>query len=203
MADVRSNDAVSRPLLVNGEALRLDVEAPRSGGGEKFEPQTVAQAQNILAPQVIAAVEAAAALPAGLRASDRVYVEAKLLPNYLAASYFPTELLAHVGASPVGSRADIGQYVTKAKSVEVQTRRLIFTVSDAGLAELRRLITQGGRNRTEEQAFSQIRELSEISLPRETDVLRAPASAEEQRGTSNRRIWEAVNRPGVSGDFLA
>lgn len=198
MADVRSNDAVSRPLLVNGEALRLDVEAPRAGGGEKFEPQTVAQAQGILAPQVIAAADAAAALPAGLRASDRVYVEAKLLPNYLAASYFPTELLAHVSASPVGSRADVGQYVTKAKSVEAQTRRLIFTVSDDGLAELRRLITQGGRNRTEEQALSQIREFSEISLPRETDVLRAPAPTEEKNGTSDRQVWEAVLHPRTS-----
>jgi len=198
MADGRSIDAVSRPLLVNGEALRLDVEAPRAGGGEKFEPQTVAQAQSILAPQVIAASEAVALLPTRLRASDRVYLEAKLLPNYLAASYFPTELLAHVGASPVGSRADIGQYVTKAKSVEARTRRLIFTVSDQGLAELRRLITQGGRNRTEEQAFSQIRELSEIALPRESDVLRVPAPAAANEGGSHLRIWEAVLHPRAS-----
>lgn len=198
MADVRSNDAVSRPLLVNGEALRLDVEAPRAGGGDKFEPQTVAQAQRILAPQVIATTEAVAALPTELRAHDRVYVEAKLLPNYLAASYFPTELLAHVGASPVGSRADFGQYVTRAKSVEAQTRRLIFTVSDSGLAELRRLITEGGRNRTEEQAFSQIREINEVALPRESDVLRAPARVEGGAGPSDRQIWEAVLHPRAS-----
>lgn len=195
MADGRSNDAVSRPLLVNGEALRLEVESPRSGGGEKFEPQTVAQAQRLLSPQVVAASEAVAILPAALRASARVYVEAKLLPNYLGASYFPTELLAHVGASPVGSRADIGQYVTKTKSIEAQTRRLVFTVSDHGLDELRRLITEGGRNRTEDQALSQIRELSEIALPRESDVLRAPSkTADEARG-SERRIWEAVLHP--------
>lgn len=103
MADVRSNEAGSRPLLVNGEALKLDVLAPRGGGGEKHEPQTVEQAQSILAPQVIAATDAVASLPSTLRARDRIYVEAKLLPNYLAASYFPTELLAHVGAAPVGS----------------------------------------------------------------------------------------------------
>jgi subtilisin family serine protease len=198
VADVRSNEAVSRPLLVNGEALKLDVQAPRSGGGEKHEPQTVEQAQSILAPQVVAATEAVATLPQTLRASDRVYVEAKLLPNYLAASYFPTELLAHVGASPVGSRADVGLYVTKAKSVDAQTRRLIFTVSDGGLSELRRLITEGGRNRTEQQAFAQIRELSEIALPRQSDVLRAPEASEKQVDSTARRVWEAVLHPRTS-----
>ena len=189
---------MSRPLLVNGEALRLDVQAARSGGGDKYEPQTVEQAQEILAPQVIATTEAVAALPQTLRASDRIYVEAKLLPNYLAASYFPTELLAHVGATPVGSRADVGQYVTRQKSVEAQTRRLIFAVSDSGLTELRRLITEGGRNRTEAQAFTQVRELSEIALPRQSDVLRTREASNLEGGSSTQRVWEAVLHPRTS-----
>lgn len=180
MTDVQSTDAVRRPLLVNGEALKLDVQAPNSGGGEKYEPQTIEQAQAVLAPQISTAVAAAETLPSTLRARDRIYVEAKLLPNYLAASYFPTELLTHVGAAPVGSRADTGQYVTKTKNGISQTRRLIFTVTDNGLRELQRLINDGGRTRTEEQAFTQIRELSEIALPRESDVLRAPEGADEE-----------------------
>ncbi len=198
MAEVRSNDAASRPLLVNGEALRLDVQAPRAGGGDKYDPQTVEQARDVLGPQVIAAAQAVENLPRALRASDRVYVEAKLLPNYLAASYFPTELLAHVGASPVGSRADTGLYVTRSKSVEAQTRRLIFTVSDDGLRELRRLITEGGRNRTEDQAFTQIRELSEIGLPRQADVLRTSINEEAQPESAERKVWEAVLHPRAS-----
>ncbi|MGO0578255.1 S8 family peptidase [Ornithinimicrobium panacihumi] len=195
MTDVQSNDAVRRPLLVNGEALKLDVQAPNSGGGDKHEPQTVEQAQALLSPQITAAVAAAEALPSTLRARDRIYVEAKLLPNYLAASYFPTELLAHVGAAPVGSRADIGQYVTKKKNEISQTRRLIFTVTDEGLRELQRLISAGGRTRTEEQAFTQIRELSEIALPRESDVLRAPENTEAVAPSAPLSIWEAVLHP--------
>ncbi|MDQ1294866.1 MAG: ribonuclease, partial [Actinomycetota bacterium] len=123
-------------------------------------------------------------------------MEAKLLPNYLAASYFPTELLAHVGATPVGSRADTGQYVTKSKSLRTQTRRLVFTVSDGGLQELQRLITDGGRNRTEDQALAQIRKFDEISLPREADVLRIPGGAPES--SSGPRVWEAVLHPLTS-----
>lgn len=198
MADRQGANVAPRPLLVNGEALRLDVTAPRGGGGEKFEPQTVEQAQKNLVPQMTATAEAVAALPQTLRAKGRVYVEAKLLPNYLAASDFPTELLAHVGASPVGSRADIGQYVTKSKSVQAQTRRLIFTVTDEGLDKLRELITNGGRTRTEDQAFSQIRELEEISLARKSDVLKAPKLFEEGPQSSERKIWEAVLHPRAS-----
>lgn len=202
MADVRSNEAASRPLLVNGEALRLDVTAPQGGGGDKYEPQTTEQARELLLPQVTATVEAVEQLPQGLRAKDRVYVEAKLLPNYLAASYFPGELLAHVGASPVGSRADIGQYLTKTKNVEAQTRRLIITVTDEGLDKLQQLITDGGQSRTEQQAFSQIKELEEISLPRELDMLKYPASSKESPRPSERKIWEAVLHPRASRNGL-
>lgn len=196
MADGQGRSETRRPLLVNGEALKLDVTAPSSGGGEKFEPRTPEQAREHLLPQINLAAAAAQRLPQELRASDRLYVEAKLLPNYLAASYFPDALLAHIGASPVGSRADTGQYVTKSKSQSAQTRRLIFTLSDSGLEELRRLIANGGRTRTEEQAFTQIRELDEISLPRELDVLRKYPEAAEV--VAERRVWEAVLHPSTS-----
>ncbi|MDR2372821.1 MAG: S8 family peptidase [Bifidobacteriaceae bacterium] len=196
MANTPTGEAVRRPLLVNGEVLRLAVHAPSAGGGDKFEPQTPEQAQTLLTPQVAAVLAAAARLPPELRARDRLYVEAKLLPNYLAASYFPTELLAHVGAAPVGSRSDTGQYVTKAKSVTAQTRRLIFAVSDDGLHELERLITQGGRTRSEQQAFTQIRELEEISLPRQSDVLRA--GKPDADAPAGRRVWEAVLHPSTA-----
>ena len=195
MANVRSNEAVSRPLFVNGEKLRLDVQAPRSGGGTKYEPQTVEQAQRILGPQIQSVAEAVGAFKEELRAPDRVYIEAKLLPNYLAPSYFPTELLTYVGASPVGSRADVGKYITKTKSVDAQTRRLVFAISDNGLEKLRKLIMVGGNNRTEEQAFKQIREFSEIALPRDFDILRAPEAFEEQAEYRKQQVWEAVLHP--------
>lgn len=195
MTEVQRNGTVSRPLLVNGEGLRLQVQAPVSGGGDKYEPQTVEQAQALLAPQIATAVREADALSPTLRARDRIYVEAKLLPNYLAASYFPAELLMHVGAAPVGSRADSGLYVTKAKSVQAQTRRIVFTVSDSGLRELQSLVQGGGRTRTEQQAFAQIRELSEIALPRPSDVLREPEESLQPEPDSPLSTWEAVLHP--------
>lgn len=142
----QDNDSAPRPLLVNGEALSLDVRTPPSGGGEKFNPRTVQEAQELLTPQVTAVSQAVEGMPQYLRAKDHVYVEARLLANYLAASYFPAELFNRIGAVPVGSRADMGSYVTKAKGPEAkQTRRLIVAVSDDGVSELRGLIVEGGR----------------------------------------------------------
>lgn len=183
-----------RPLLVNGEGLKVDVVPPSGGGGPKFEPRTAEEARALLLPQIAAANQAARALPQELRANDRLYVEAKLLPNYLAASYFPAALLAHIGASPVGSRADTGAYQTRSKSATVQTRRLIFTVSDDGLGALESLVNTGGRGRTQAQAFSEIRKLDEFALPTRARVLRSSdgATSDERKGA---RMWEAVLHP--------
>ena len=184
----------ARPLLVNGEGLKVDVSAPPGGGGPKFEPQTAEDARGALLPQITATALAAHALPQELRASDQLYVEAKLVPNYLAASYFPAALLAQIGATPVGSRADTGVYQTRTKSETVQTRRLIFTISDDGLDELETLVNTGGRGRTQAQAFSEIRKLDEVSMPTEARVLRAPT---DPVGTPHQgaRMWEAVLHP--------
>ncbi|SPM30635.1 S8 family peptidase [Mycobacterium terramassiliense] len=193
-----------RPLLVNGEALRLEgVEAPSAAGGPKFEPRTADDARELLLPQINVVAASARALPSQLRAPDRLYVEAKLLPNYLAASYFPAALLAQIGATPVGSRADTGLYVTASKQQEAQTRRLIFTVSDDGLAALQSLVQTRGGNRTEQQAFSEIRKLDEITVPRPEQVLRRPPTRPEP--TTEQSVWEAVLHPATarSGEAVA
>jgi subtilisin family serine protease len=184
--------ASSRRLLTNGEALRMEVEAPPSGGGQKYEPQTPQQAQALLLPQIQSVTAVARQLPRELRA-ERLYIEARLLPNYIAASYFPIALLAQIGAVPVGSRADSGLYRTKTREIMTGTRRLVLTVDDRGLAALEQLIERGGRTRTESQAFAEIRKLDEISIPGpESIILARPDQAEEQI------TWEAVLHPAAT-----
>ena len=185
-------EAQNRPLLVNGEALRVGVTAPNSGGGPKHEPRTAEEAATLLLPQLTTAVQDARALPQELRAEGRVYVEAKLVANYLAPSYFPTPLLATIGATPVGSRADVGLYETASKSEQVQTRRLIFTLPEGGLTTFESLVRTGGQGRTQAQAFTEIRKLDEVALPDPSRVLRTPARAADHEGA---RTWEAVLHP--------
>ena len=144
-----------RRLFVGGERLRVTVDAPPSGGGDKFEPQTAAEARDLLLPMVRSVVEGASGLPPELR-GERVYFEARLLPNYLAASHFPDVLLSRIGAVPVGSRADIGTYSTKSKAKETGTRRLVLAADDEGLRLLAALIDGPGASRSEQQAFTEI-----------------------------------------------
>lgn len=192
----------SRPLLVNGEALKVAVTAPNSGGGAKYEPRTAEDAATLLLPQLTSALADAHDLPQQLRAEDRIYVEAKLVANYLAPSYFPTLLLAAIGATPVGSRADVGLYETASKSEQVQTRRLIFTLPETGLASFETLVRTGGQGRTQAQAFAEIRKLDEIALPDPSRVLRTP---ERENSGEGARTWEAVLHPSttLSGEAVA
>ena len=188
-------EAQRRPLLVNGEALKVDVTAPNTGGGPKYEPRTAEDAATFLLPQLTATVEGARDLATELRAEDRIYVEAKLVANYLAPSYFPTLLLAQIGATPVGSRADVGLYETSSKSEEVQTRRLIFALPDSGLASFEALVRTGGQGRTQAQAFAEIRN--------EMKTL-APLVAREKGFASNdyRDVIRELKKQQIVGDAI-
>lgn len=185
MAEVNSG-TTSRPLLSKGEALRIDVTAPRQSGGTKFEPQTAEQAREILLPLLQKTVATGFSLNQKLR-GERLYIEARLLPNYIAASSFPSELLTQIGAVAVGSRADQGIYKTKSKETKTGTRRMILSVDDRGLQALLELIQYGGQTKREKQAFHEIRTLDYISLSTPPTTLLDSESA----------TWEAVLHPEI------
>ena len=190
MSDVPNS--VDRRLFIGGERLRIDVDAPPSGGGDKFEPQTPMQARELLLPMVESAVDTAATLTPDLR-GDRVYIEARLLPNYLAASYFPEALINRINAVPVGSRADIGTYRTQRRADETGTRRLVLAVEDEGLDRFRALVDRPGTARSERQAFSQIRMFDQVAIAGQDDVVLNRPEVVGQRIT-----WEAVLHPSTT-----
>lgn len=197
MSDLGTTGNVARRLLLNGEALRIDVEPAPTGGGPKYEPFTSEEAREWLLPQVRAARTEIQALPDFLRASDRVYIEAKLLPNYIAPSYYPEALLGYIGAVPVGSRADTGTLRTASKVQQSGTRRLILAVDDAAMERLEALIDAHGVDRSALQAFAQIRRLEEFAPPAASTVLRSDPERDNIGGVES--VWEAVLHPrGVS-----
>ena len=182
-----------RRLLLNGEALRLDVEPAPTGGGTKYEPYSSEEAREWLLPQIRSARADIQMLPDSLRSSDRIYIEAKLLPNYLAPTYFPEALLGFIGAVPVGSRADIGELRTASKVQQSGTRRLILAVDDRALERLEKLVDAPGIDRSAQQAFAQIRRLEEVSPPDVNTVLRTDSGGVVAREEIS--LWEAVLHP--------
>ncbi len=180
-----------RRLLVNGESLRVNVTAPRSAGGDKYHPQTPEEARDLLLPQVRSAVETVRSMPPALRANTHVYIEARILPNYIAATYFPDTLLDQVGAVPVGSRADEGLYQTRTRQEVVGTRRLVLALADRSLDELADLMETGDRRSTksEREAFNDIRIFDVIGLASRNSVIR------NEPETNEVIAWEAVLHP--------
>lgn len=178
----------SRRLLLGGERLRMKVNTPPSGGGDKYEPQTATAARAILLPMIRTAIQTTSRLTASLR-GERLYVEARLLPNFLAPSHFPGDLLRQIGAVPVGSRADHGLLKTEKQSYDAVTRRLILAVDEQGLETLERLVDGTGSNRTEKQAFEEIRRLDRFSVASPAEVILGKPSEERELA------WEAVLHP--------
>jgi hypothetical protein len=185
-----------RPLLGRGEALRRDVERP-ARGGKKFHPQSVDEAQALLRPQVAALVETVETLPPGQRAR-RVVFEATLLPNYLAASYFPAALFETVDLVPIGTRPATGTYRTRTEArADEPTKRLIVAGTETSIARLEALVEGTLSDRRTRAALESLRELSEIAMPTPVEIARAATDAapRQRAGEGERALWEAVLHP--------
>lgn len=184
MADQRKGGR----LFTGGERLRLDVEQVRSGGGDKFHPTTATEAALRLAPQLDELSLSFQAAPDRLHGSAR-YFQTTLLPNYLAASYFPSQLLRESGLVAVGSRAEVSTYDTSKQSAPATTKSLIVAGSTDSIRRLQELVARGGQGpKSERDAFEQLREISDVRLPTRAEVL----------GAADRRdanVWEAVLNP--------
>jgi Subtilase family len=181
------SDGIRRPLLGGGEKLREIVEVS-GGGGEKGHPYTVFEAFESLAPQAEALLENVRTMPEGLRA-DHVVVEAKLLPNYLAATYFPQALIENAGLYPVGTRIAKGTLKTAKQEREgVDTKTLILA------GDLRRVMNFAKRATiapTDEKDpfWAQLRYFSDLKVPTVDEVLTGKI---DELGAGEVITWEAV-----------
>jgi hypothetical protein len=190
----------TRPILGGGEALRQDAERA-SGGGPKYHPRSFDEAQERLRPQVEALQRAVADTPATLRGA-RVVFEATVLPNYLANSYFPTELFRDADLVPVGTRAATGPYQTQTRTREDQpTKSYLLAGDERSIARVAEMLAgeqvRGGATAARER----LRQFDIVRLPDVDEVLRArPELPDEELLT-----WEAVLHPAVdaSGEVTA
>ena len=188
-----------RPILTGGENLREEVEHSFGPGG-KYHPWTFEEAAEHLAPQVERTEREVEALPRQLRGT-RVIIEATLLPNYLAATYFPTPLLEATGFESVGSRSTTGVYRTSTMEEVRATKALLLSGTEESLSRLRQILSSEGVPATR-AVQDAVFELSEVSLPREDRIVRNDPDAD---GSSPLATWEAVLHrvAGHSADEVA
>ncbi|MGH2870372.1 MAG: hypothetical protein ACRDNK_22735, partial [Solirubrobacteraceae bacterium] len=186
-----------RPILAGGEALRQEAERA-TGGGPKYHPRSFDEARERLGPQVEALQQAVADTPATLRGA-RVVFEATVLPNYLANSYFPTELFRDADLVPVGTRAATGPYQTQTRTREDQpTKSYLVAGDERSIARVAELLATDDARGTATTARERLRQFDLVRLPDVDEVLRVrPELPDDELLT-----WEAVLHPTVdaSGD---
>ncbi|MBS1871558.1 MAG: S8 family peptidase [Actinobacteria bacterium] len=184
-----------RPLLANGEALRLDAERT-SGGGPKWHPRDFEEARRHLLPQVQGLQKAVADTPAELRGT-RVVFEATVLPNYLANSYFPAELFREADLIPVGTRATEGLYATKTKKAESKpTKTFLLAGDERSLGRIGHLLGDAAEEHLSATLREGLRQFDLIRLPTLDEVVRSRPPIPE----GDLLTWEAVLHPSPDID---
>jgi len=194
MAARDDTGAPERPLLAGGEQLRGEVERTL-GGGPKYHPRSFAQAQQILLPQVTRLQQDVARTPSKLR-GERVILEASVLPNYLANSYFPAELFRQADLVPVGTRAATAPYETaKHPPEERPTKAYLLAGDERSLSMIAGLLRGEGDARGPAAAVREsLRQLDLIRLPLAEEVLRSQPPTHEGELIT----WEAVLHPPIA-----
>ncbi|AOX45314.1 S8 family peptidase [Microbacterium sp. BH-3-3-3] len=151
-------------IFVNGEDLGQTIDRV-SRGGEKYHPQSLEQARDLLEPQLGELQRRIAQIPPELRA-NRVVIEAEVWANYLAISYFPASLVSRLKFKPLGSRiVQDGVHRSQTKGdTESVTKSYLFSVDAGGIDEMVELLdgtTTGARSN---KALEEVRQFTRITV---------------------------------------
>jgi hypothetical protein len=196
MASPGERASHERPLLAGGERLARDAQ-PARAPGEKYHPQSLAEARQRLGPAAREIRQRAQTMPQYLR-GERVILEATLLPNYLAASYHPRRLRDDADLVALGTRTATGTLRTAREVKENQpTKTLLLAATERSLKRLETLL--GDENaRAGENVLSDLTKLQEISLPSVAGVLRTRRQPQtEENAEEDGETWEAVLHPAI------
>lgn len=90
-------------LIANGHELIGQLSWP-TGGGKKWKPYSIAEARQILHPQLLSVADVASVTPKQFAPRGEVTAQVVLHPAFLAKSYFPATILRSSGLVIVGSR---------------------------------------------------------------------------------------------------
>jgi hypothetical protein len=175
-----------RPLLARGEKLS-ELAARQQLGGDKFHPVSLQRAWEKLTPKAELVLAELGRMPASSRGQHVVF-ETTLLPNYLASSYFPEEVISRSGLYVVGSRLARETHVTKNKVRGDQpTKTLLLAGAPAQVRSFARRLTEKP-TMANERAWETFRRFADVSLPSpERIIVRRP-----DLGAGEVITWEAV-----------
>lgn len=178
--------AASRPLLVRGETLKLDVSTPSSGGAKEW-PVSLADAAARVVSQAASAAEVLTAID-GRYIGGQPILEIVLHEYALAASYYPKQLFKQCGFVHVGSAvcnnertvyvATPGNGLQTLQQIAQNSATASGKVKD-GIQAVNTISIAHGVQRDRETTDDQEQALVEIVLHGQPDDVGAPAPAGE------------------------
>lgn len=198
MAGPGDTAPLARSVLAGGERLAREAQ-PARAPGEKYHPQSLAEARIRLGPAAREIRQRAQSMPQHLR-GERVILEATLLPNYLAASYHPRRLRDDADLIALGTRTATGTLRTAREQKENQpTKTLLLAATERSLHRLEALLADDAA--AEENVLADLTKLQELSLPSEARVVRgrpqAPLDEAHESASGRGETWEAVLHPAI------
>lgn len=153
-------------LLGRGERLTSDVMV-RGGGGPKEAPYTFREAKRRLAPMLDQAVKDVDRLPDDAYPNDQAVISLTLNPEFIAKSYYPTELLRDVGIVVVGSRPRKLKPEKRSRDrepVDAMTTELFARVPREALRSWNASLSKWASDRRSAQELGSIEAISAPSL---------------------------------------
>src|ERR1700733_5054506 len=181
----------TRPILSGGASLG-DEQTRASGHGPKYHPYTYDEVRPKLAADVQEIQSQVATLPDAYH-GERVVVQAKLFPNYLAAIHHPRVLRADADLVMVGTRAARGTLRKRSGSDEENkpTKTLLLAATPASLDRVGELLADPS---TPESIAQEFIRFESILLP---GAERIHAGQVDEGDPDAELVWEAVLHPAI------
>ena len=182
----------ARPIL-SGDSTFGDDQTRAHGHGPKYHPYTYDEVRPRLAAQVRQIQEELASLPDGYR-GERVIVQAKLHPNYLAASHHPRVLRADADLVMVGTRASRGTLRKRSGLDEenAPTKTLLFAATPESLTRIGELLETTA---LPDQIADELVRFESLRLPGSE---RIHAGRPDAHDGEDELPWEVVLHPAIN-----
>ncbi len=195
----------SRPIL-NAGASFGDDQTRAQGHGDKYHPFSYSEVRPRLAEQIQGIRSDVAHLPDALR-GDRVVIQAKLHPNYLAATHHPRVLRADADLVMVGTLPSRGTLRRRsgADEEDVPTKTLLLSATDDSLNRMSALL---GDITPPTPIADEFVRFESFLLPGAERIVKRRRSrdAKQKNGEEDpdaELVWEAVLHPAIDANGVA
>jgi Subtilase family len=188
-----------RPIL-SADSSFGDDQTRAQGHGPKYHPYSYAEVRAQLADEVRSIRSDVAVLPDDYR-GDRVVLQAKLHPNYLAATHHPRVLRADADLVMVGTRASRGTLRRRSgpDKENTPTKTLLLAATTDSLARLSELLDDPA---PPEAIADEFVRFESFLLPGPERIVRR-RSADDDEDPDAELVWEAVLHPAIDANGFA